>query len=117
MSESLPGVSLTCDQDPAIKFSGRNSSTVWNFQLCSEKLLKGVTLLGVEHLQHFSITDVSLISLEGKVDFEAKSRECLLEESDNKTQEEHQLEDDKTSKKFTYVMKLKFHFLSNLNLY
>jgi len=109
MSESLPGVSLTCDQDPAIKFSCRNSSTVWNFQLCSEKLLKGVTLLGVEHLQHFSITDVSLISLEGKVDFEAKSRECLLEESDNKTQEEHQLEDDKISKKFTYVMKLKFH--------
>ena len=54
-----------CYQAPTIKFSSRNSSTVWDFTVKSLKLLKGVTLLGVEHLQHFAIADVALVSKEG----------------------------------------------------
>ena len=78
-----------CNQAPTIKFSSRNSSTVWDFTVKSLKLLKGVTLLGVEHLQHFAIADVALVSKEGDFKYESKGQECLL-----KDEEEEKVEDD-----------------------
>jgi len=115
MSETVEGVSVTCDQDNTIKFSCRNSSTVWNFAIRSNKLMKGVTLLGVEHLQHFSICDVSLVSTNGKVSFETtKAQECVLEEdADDEGEEkgEEGVADKQLGqvKSYHYFMKLKFH--------
>eukprot|EP00090_Calanus_glacialis_P043171 TRINITY_DN7638_c0_g1_i1.p1 TRINITY_DN7638_c0_g1~~TRINITY_DN7638_c0_g1_i1.p1 ORF type:complete len:1395 (-),score=231.54 TRINITY_DN7638_c0_g1_i1:680-4864(-) len=120
MSETVAGVKVTCDQDTTIKFSCRNSSTVWNFNIKSEKLLKGVTLLGVEHLQHFSICDVALVSLKGKVSFETKPQECVIEEDETedekeeeegeeKVEEEKTPDEEKESKTYYYTLKLKFH--------
>ena len=120
MSETVAGVKVTCDQDTTIKFSCRNSSTVWNFNIKSEKLLKGVTLLGVEHLQHFSICDVALVSLKGKVSFETKPQECVIEEDETedekeeeegeeKVEEEKTPDEEKESKTNYYTLKLKFH--------
>ena len=51
-------------------------------------MMKGVTLLGVEHLQHFSICDVSLVSNDGKVSFETKAQECVLKEEDTEDEGE-----------------------------
>ena len=110
---------MTCDQETTIKFSCRNSSTVWNFNLKSEKLLKGVTLLGVEHLQHFSISDVALVSLKGKVSFETKPQECVIEENEKeeeteeeeekKEEEEEEEEEPLKTETYYYTIKLKFH--------
>ena len=41
MTSSLPGVSLASDRETKVRFSSRESSTSWNFQLDSDKLLKG----------------------------------------------------------------------------
>ena len=115
MSETVEGVSVTCDQDNTIKFSCRNSSTVWNFAIRSNKLMKGVTLLGVEHLQHFSICDVSLVSTNGKVSFETKAQECVLEEEAADDEGEEKGEEGVVEKQlgqvksYHYFMKLKFH--------
>jgi len=121
MSENVDGVSVTCDQDTTIKFSCRNSSTVWNFSIKSNKMMKGVTLLGVEYLQHFSICDVSLLRTDGKVSFETKAQECVIEEEEKEEKEEdtevkevkEEEEESNTDlpevKEYSYNLKLKFH--------
>ena len=78
-------------------------------------MMKGVTLLGVEHLQHFSICDVSLVSNNGKVSFETKAQECVLEEEDTDDEREEKKEEKVVEKQqgqikvYHYFMKLKFH--------
>ena len=120
-----------CNQAPTIKFSSRNSSTIWDFTVKSLKLLKGVTLLGVEHLQHFAIADVALVSKEGDFKYESKGQECLLKDDDeeeNEEGEEDEKEDEEENEKeegrresaaesttpppptiYKYSFKLKFH--------
>ena len=99
------------NQAPTIKFSARNSSTVWDFTVKSSRLLKGVTLLGVEHLQHFAIADVALVSKEGDFKYESKGQECLLEE--DKEEAEGNSAAESTSPPsptiYKYSFKLKFH--------
>ena len=102
------------NQAPTIKFSARNSSTVWDFTVKSSRLLKGVTLLGVEHLQHFAIADVALVSKEGDFKYESKGQECLLEED---KEEEEEAEGNSAAEStspppptiYKYSFKLKFH--------
>ena len=102
------------NQAPTIKFSARNSSTVWDFTVKSSRLLKGVTLLGVEHLQHFAIADVALVSKEGDFKYESKGQECLLEED---KEEEEETEGNSAAEStsppsptiYKYSFKLKFH--------
>ena len=104
-------------QAPTIKFSSRNSSTVWDFTVKSLKLLKGVTLLGVEHLQHFAIADVALVSKEGDLKYESKGQECLLKEDEEEDGEEGEEEGESGAESTTpppptiykYSFKLKFH--------
>ena len=102
-------------QAPTIKFSSRNSSTVWDFTVKSLKLLKGVTLLGVEHLQHFAIADVALVSKEGDLKYESKGQECLLKEDEEEDGEEEEEESGAESTTpppptiYKYSFKLKFH--------
>ena len=108
-----------CYQAPTIKFSSRNSSTVWDFTVKSLKLLKGVTLLGVEHLQHFAIADVALVSKEGDFKYESKGQECLLKEDEEEGEEEEEEEGRRESGAesttpppptiYKYSFKLKFH--------
>ena len=102
------------NQAPTIKFSARNSSTVWDFTVKSSRLLKGVTLLGVEHLQHFAIADVALVSKEGDFKYESKGQECLLEED---KEEEEEAGGNSAAEStsppsptiYKYSFKLKFH--------
>ena len=102
------------NQAPTIKFSARNSSTVWDFTVKSSRLLKGVTLLGVEHLQHFAIADVALVSKEGDFKYESKGQECLLKED---KEEEEEAEGNSAAEStsppsptiYKYSFKLKFH--------
>ena len=104
-------------QAPTIKFSSRNSSTAWDFTVKSLKLLKGVTLLGVEHLQHFAIADVALVSKEGDLKYESKGQECLLKEDEEEDGEEGEEEGESGAESTTpppptiykYSFKLKFH--------
>ena len=37
----LEGVLVTCDQDSHLQFTARNSATVWNFNIKSDKMMKG----------------------------------------------------------------------------
>ena len=37
----LEGVLITCDQDSHLQFTARNSATVWNFNIKSDKMMKG----------------------------------------------------------------------------
>ena len=37
----LEGVLVTCDQDTHLQFTARNSATVWNFNIKSDKMMKG----------------------------------------------------------------------------
>ena len=41
MSSCLPGVSVTCDQETNVRFNVRNSDTVWNFEIKSDRMLQG----------------------------------------------------------------------------
>ena len=106
MSEQVPGVELTCDQDVKVKFSSRNSYTVWNFGVKSLKLLKGVTLLGVENLQHFSLDDVALVRSEGDFLFQSKGQECVL---DKQEETENAEKNGEPPSIYKYTFKLKFH--------
>ena len=80
----------------------------------SSRLLKGVTLLGVEHLQHFALADVALVSKEGDFKYESKGQECLLKED---KEEEEEAEGNSAAEStsppsptiYKYSFKLKFH--------
>ena len=37
----LEGVLVTCDQDTHLQFTARNSANVWNFNIKSDKMMKG----------------------------------------------------------------------------
>ena len=116
MSGQIAGVELTCSQDSLAKFSSRNSSTVWHFSVQSLTLLKGVTLLGVEHLQHFALDDVALVRTEGDFLFKSKGQECVLEKEEDKEREKEEEETVATAAQtstqpttYKYTFKLKFH--------
>ena len=105
------------NQAPTIKFSSRNSSTIWDFTVKSLKMLKGVTLLGVEHLQHFAIADVALVSKEGDFKYESKGQECLLKEEEAEEADSEEKRGASGAESTTpppptiykYSFKLKFH--------
>jgi hypothetical protein len=110
MAGHVPGVELACRQNPVAKFQSRNSSTVWHFTAKSSKLLKGVSLLGVEHLQHFAIADVTLASKEGSLLFESRGQECVLDNGEKEAKDETETETEaKQPTTYNYTFKLKFH--------
>jgi len=103
MSSCLPGVSVTCDQETNVRFNVRNSDTVWNFEIKSDRMLQGVSLLGVECLENFSICDVTLVRMKENLVLDSKPGECVIDE-------EQKLEFLASGKAgFSYTLKIKFH--------
>ena len=73
-------------------------------------------MLGVEYLENFTICDVTLKSLKGKMTFESKSQECVIDSSLEEIEEEKEggkesnpSTKESPEKSFTYSLKLKFH--------
>ena len=73
-------------------------------------------MLGVEYLENFTICDVTLKSLKGKMTFESKSQECVIDSSLEEIEEEKEGGEESNpstkespEKSFTYNLKLKFH--------
>ena len=72
-------------------------------------------MLGVEHLQHFAIADVALVSKEGDFKYKSKGQECLLKEEEDEEDEEGGRESGAESTTpppptiYKYSFKLKFH--------
>ena len=69
-------------------------------------------MLGVEHLQHFAIADVALVSKEGDLKYKSKGQECLLKE-DGEEEDERESGAESTTPPpptiYKYSFKLKFH--------
>ena len=71
-----------------------------------------MTLLGVEHLQHFAIADVALVSKEGDLKYKSKGQECLLKEDEEEEEERESGAESTTPPPptiYKYSFKLKFH--------
>ena len=136
LTEQLPGISLETDQEAVVRFTCRNSSSVWGFSLTADRLLRGVSLLGVENLQHFTLCEVTSSGLAGNTAHSSNNQECLIDsgqpeqveagkntnDTENKTREESELKSSRRTEKeremetkkdkprvYKYTMKLKFH--------
>lgn len=73
-------------------------------------------MLGVEYLENFTICDVTLKSLKGKMTFESKSQECVIDSSleEIEVEKEGGDESDPSNKEsqeesYSYSLQLKFH--------
>ena len=136
LTEQLPGISLETDQEAVVRFTCRNSSSVWGFSLTADRLLRGVSLLGVENLQHFTLCDVTSSGLTGNTAHSSNNQECVMDsdqqeqeegrkgtnEAENKTREEPEIKISRRTEEelemenkkgkprvYKYTMKLKFH--------
>ena len=75
-----------------------------------------MTLLGVEYLENFTICDVTLKSLKGKMTFESKSQECVIDspleeiEVDKEGGDESNPSNKESQEEsYSYSLQLKFH--------
>ena len=77
-------------------------------------------MLGVEYLENFTICDVTLKSLKGKITFESKSQECVIDSSLEEIEVEKEVEKEggdesnppnkeSQEESYSYSLQLKFH--------
>ena len=73
-------------------------------------------MLGVEYLENFSICDVTLKSLKGKITFESKSQECVIDSSLEEIEVKKEGGDESNppnkesqEESYSYSLQLKFH--------
>ena len=73
-------------------------------------------MLGVEYLENFTICDVTLKSLKGKITFESKSQECVIDSSLDEIEVEKEGGDESNppnkesqEESYSYSLQLKFH--------
>jgi len=85
-TQSIPGVKLVVDQTENIKLSKRNSVAVWNIFLSSNLFLKGISLLEVENLQHFNLSDVTRVRNGNITEVPSNLKECTIDDSEEMTE-------------------------------
>ena len=66
-------------------------------------------MLGVEYLENFAICDVALKSLKGKMTFESKSQECVMDRSLEEIEVEREGLEEAQNDCYSYSLQLKFH--------
>ena len=80
----------------------KSSPTLVSFAILFD-ISPGVSLLGVEFLDNFSICDVAVVKMKGN-EMESSPGECLIENDEETAQNSSE---DK--KQFSYSLKIKFH--------
>jgi len=99
MVENLAGVKVVCDEKEKIKMACRSSAATWNFIISSQKFLKGISMLHVENLQHFSLSEVCRVRNGNITELKADQKQCTIDDKEETV--------DKSTN-YQYRIKLKF---------